>query len=178
VRQASSGEEALEEVRRARPDIIFLDIRMPGLGGVETLQRLQQEGGAASPRVVAVTASVLEHERGHYLEAGFDAFLGKPLRREQICACLAELLGVEFEYRAPTAEHAAPTGAPVVLPAPLLARLREAIAEQNATLLQEYLDELEGLGEREQNLAAPLRALLRDYDMDAMLEILGERDHE
>ena len=77
VVSVADGFEAIEAARRQELDIIFLDIRMPGIGGVETLERLLSEHGADAFKTVAVTASALAHQRQEYLEAGFDEPLDK-----------------------------------------------------------------------------------------------------
>ena len=61
VRQTDSGAGALAAVRQERPDLVLMDIHMPGLDGVETLRRLRQEHGSLP--VAAISASVMEHER-------------------------------------------------------------------------------------------------------------------
>ena len=58
-------------------------------------------------KVVAVSASTLEHERQHYLAAGFEEFLGKPVRVEELYRCLARVIGVQYEY-APVETQPAP----------------------------------------------------------------------
>ena len=175
VEEAASGAEALERARIQPPDIVFLDSRMPDMDGEETLTRLRQQGSAA--RVVVVTASVLGYGEEQFLRAGFDAFVGKPFRREQILNCLHQLLGValEREAAAPEMIDAAVAG-PYALPRALAQTLRETIEAQNATRVSDQLDQLETLGEGEQRLAGRLRELLRRYDMDGMLDLLNEVD--
>ena len=98
VALAADGLEAVEAVRRREPAILFLDIRMPGIDGVETLQRIVAGHGDQAFKKVAVTASALVHQRQQYLDAGFDDHVNKPFYKEEIYAVLAKLLSVEFEY--------------------------------------------------------------------------------
>ncbi|MBT4138043.1 MAG: response regulator, partial [Candidatus Latescibacteria bacterium] len=93
-----SGEKALHWVQLQMPDIVFMDIRMPGIDGDEALRRLIDRYGTDVPKVVAVTASVFEHQRQQYEAAGFDGFLDKPLRAEDVYAMMGNLLGIGFEY--------------------------------------------------------------------------------
>ena len=78
VRQVDSGAAALEAVEQERPDLVFMDIRMPGMDGAEALWRLRQQSGPRLP-VVAISASVLAHEQQRYLQSGFDGFSGQAL---------------------------------------------------------------------------------------------------
>jgi signal transduction histidine kinase/ligand-binding sensor domain-containing protein/ActR/RegA family two-component response regulator len=172
VRQAASGQEALEEARRALPDLVLMDVRMPGMGGIEAMRRLWAEHPRERLRIAAISASVLAHQKQEYLEAGFEAFLDKPFRREQLYECLRQLLGVEYEYEeeAPAAP-APPDWNQVRVPGGLLIRLREAARVYRVTELEEGLGELEKL-EGGRPLAEHLRGLSRQYDMKAIAVIL------
>ena len=173
--QAAGGAEALQLAPRLQPDIVFLDIRMPDMDGRETLARLRQQGETA--RVVAVTASVLGYGTDYFIELGFDAFVSKPYRSEEIAACLEQLLGVDLEEEeeTPATEEEIETG-PVALSAALASALRQAIEAQNATRVSTLLDQLEEIGRAERRLAERLREQLRQYDMDTMLDLLEEVD--
>jgi CheY-like chemotaxis protein len=170
--EAGSGPEALAQARRQPPDIVFMDIRMPGMSGAEALAQLRAQGTSA--RVVALTASVLGYDQEHFLGLGFDAFVGKPYRREEIAGCLERLLGVRLVAVAAAAPEERQAEVPLVLPGDLAQPLREAIAAQNATRVSALLDQLAALGEGERRLAERLREPLRRYDMDAMLELVQE----
>ena len=179
VRQAASGEEALALLREEGVDIVFMDIRMPGMNGIETKQRIWKEHGRESAKIVSVSASVLEHERQGFLETGFDDFLPKPFNRERVYGCMAELLGVDFIYEVEeTLEEEAPGLGKVQLPEELLEHLREAARYYSVTELEEYLDELEELGKEGKELAVHLRELSGQYDMEGILRLLGEVAHE
>jgi CheY-like chemotaxis protein len=95
---ADGGEQALELVRRRRPDLILMDCQMPGMDGVETVRRLRF-GGCTVP-VLGVTANVTAEKRAACGAAGFDDVLTKPIRLEQLERELAARLSA---LRAPTA---------------------------------------------------------------------------
>jgi CheY-like chemotaxis protein len=170
------GREAVEAVLAGRHDIAFLDIRMPVMGGVEAARKIWEEKGRDALKLVAISASVLEHERRGYLDAGFDGFIPKPFRAEQVYACLAELLGVEYEYGelAGVVEEAALDLEGISLPEDLFRRLRQAAEFSNVTELERTLDEVETLGPQAGRLAAHLRGLSQDFKMEAILGILEE----
>ncbi|MBI2502167.1 MAG: response regulator [Candidatus Latescibacteria bacterium] len=171
VRQASSGEEAVEAVRQGLPDLVFMDIRMEGMDGVEALRQLRAEHGALP--IAAISASVMQHQRQDYLKAGFDAFLEKPFRLEALYACLEQVLGVQWERTSSAA--AVPAAADfdgLRLPAALRARLRQAAEMHNVTALEGGLEQLAGLGAREGQLADRLGALVESLDLNGVLKIL------
>ena len=174
VHLAVNGAEAVEIGQRERPDIVFMDIRMPEMDGVEAMQRLLEDPGRDSVKVVAVSASTLEHERQHYLDAGFEEFIGKPVRIDQIYRCMAHLLGVEYEYAedAERAEEKPLELEKVTLPAELHDRLHAAATESNMTELRELMAEVEQLGEEGSGLAKHLRSFVGTFDIDAVLDAL------
>lgn len=91
---AINGRAALQCAERRRPDIVFLDLQMPVMGGMETIGRLrelQRERGQAPSRVVAFSASDDDVSRQQCADAGFDHYLVKPASHEEVLA----LLGAE-----------------------------------------------------------------------------------
>ncbi|HKH70106.1 MAG TPA: GAF domain-containing protein, partial [Vicinamibacterales bacterium] len=76
-RVAHNGEAGLNDLREYRPDIVILDIGMPGLDGYETCRRIRQEFGS-SLMVVALTGWGQERDKDHAMQAGFDVHLTKP----------------------------------------------------------------------------------------------------
>ena len=173
---AVNGRQALEVARQVQPDIVFMDIRMPEMDGMEAMQRLREEFPRTELKVVAVSASMLAHERQEYLEAGFDGFIGKPIRTEDVYRCLADLLRVEYDYAKTVSTTAAPSldleG--VCLPQELYERLKAAAEFYSITELRQGLDEVEQLGEEAGRLAAHLRELSQEFDMEKILAILDE----
>ena len=176
VSVAIDGEQALAQLRAAAFDITFLDIRMPGLDGLQVLERFRRDEAHSAVKIVAISASVLEHEQQTYLDAGFDAFIGKPFRFEELCQSLAELLAVEFEYNEEASVQDAsmePTDwSAVELSAELLDQLGKAAELYQLTELERCLREVEQQGAG--TLAAHLRALRQRHDMDGILTILKQ----
>lgn len=79
VTAAQSGEEGLRAARAEPPDLVLMDLQLPGIDGVETLQRLRRDSLAATVPVVAVTAFVMAEDRQRASLAGFDGYLEKPI---------------------------------------------------------------------------------------------------
>ena len=171
--EAEGGARALEMMRQRMPDILLVDIRMPQMGGQETMERLRAEHGVDAPKVVAVTASVLAHERQHYLELGFDAFLDKPLRTSVLYACLAQQLGVEFvvEKTSVDQQQEANDWRAATLPPELRVELADALDQRSVTRLRTAFEQLRS---EAPDLADHLEPLLRRYDMDGMKAALEQ----
>lgn len=91
VRMAVNGRAALELARAGRFDVIFMDLEMPVMGGIEAAQRiraLQAERGEARSVIAAFSAHDDEATREKCLQAGFDLYLAKPASREEVFAVL------------------------------------------------------------------------------------------
>jgi CheY-like chemotaxis protein len=77
IREAADGAAALEMVRAQPPDLVFLDLNIPGMTGADVLQNLKQDPATASVRVNIVTATG-EEERERVLSLGADEYFTKP----------------------------------------------------------------------------------------------------
>ncbi len=177
VQTAENGGEGLELIRRQMPDIVFLDIHMPSMDGPETLHYLFEEHGRNATVVIAVTASVFEHQQQGYLEAGFKGFLDKPLRAEKVYACLAEHLGVAYSFSEDEAAgeaDAAQDWSNLTLPPELYENLVSAVVNHSITQLRRHMATLEELGGEIQPLAAHLRELAQAFDIDGVKAVLDE----
>lgn len=94
---ASSGEECLKKAAENHYDMILLDHVMPGMDGVETLDRLRRMGGhLADIPVIALTANVMSGARERYLNAGFSDFIEKPIVPSKLEAALVQYLPSEL----------------------------------------------------------------------------------
>lgn len=82
VGQAGSGPEAVRSATRLRPDVLLLDLEMPGLNGVEVIQRLREQSSA--PRVVVLTAFDRDEQIVGAIRAGADGYLLKGAPREDV----------------------------------------------------------------------------------------------
>jgi two-component system cell cycle response regulator DivK len=92
VEEATTAEDALEFVEATLPDLVLMDIELPGIDGVEALRRLKSDPRTASIPVVAVTASVMPIERTEILRAGFDGYHSKPITVRELVSDVRALL--------------------------------------------------------------------------------------
>jgi len=77
--EATTGERAVELVFEHRPNLVLMDIQLPGIDGVEALDRLRADDRFTSVPVLALTAQAMEGDRERFLAAGFDGYLSKPV---------------------------------------------------------------------------------------------------
>ncbi|TMG46797.1 MAG: response regulator [Chloroflexi bacterium] len=79
VFEATTGEAAVATATKELPDLVLMDIQLPGIDGIEALRRIRADGKASRIPVVALTASVMADDRERFDKAGFDGFLAKPI---------------------------------------------------------------------------------------------------
>ncbi|OYT71007.1 MAG: hypothetical protein CFK52_09350 [Chloracidobacterium sp. CP2_5A] len=89
---ATSGARGIEAARAMSPDVVLLDIGMPGMDGFATFNALRVEPSLANIKIVALTAYTSASERERIARYGFDGFIPKPFRREQLVQALSEFL--------------------------------------------------------------------------------------
>jgi class 3 adenylate cyclase/CheY-like chemotaxis protein len=141
VAAASSGEQALDVLSKEHPDVVLLDILMPGMDGYEVCRRIRQEPGTAFLPVIMITASG-EEEKIRAIEAGADDFVSKPFDQAELLARVRSLVRIKRYHD--TIEHQA-----------------DELAGWNRELEQRVQDQIEQL-ERVSRLRRFLPAQLAD----------------
>jgi two-component system cell cycle response regulator DivK len=89
---ANDGPAGLQLARDRLPDLVLMDIQMPGMDGVAALRELRADPAIARIRVVALTALAMTGDRESLLAAGFDAYLAKPIRHQEFLAMIEQML--------------------------------------------------------------------------------------
>jgi two-component system cell cycle response regulator DivK len=89
---ATSGEEALPLAQREPPDLVVMDIGLPGMDGIAALRALRADPRTQDVPVIAVTASVMQTERVTIMQAGFDGYMGKPIHVRGFLALVQDTL--------------------------------------------------------------------------------------
>jgi two-component system cell cycle response regulator DivK len=92
VLEASQGQEALDIIAEAEPDLVLLDIEMPVMDGYGVLSELRRNPRFASVRVVAISANAMYRDREKALAAGFDAYVTKPIHVTSLRKQVEQLL--------------------------------------------------------------------------------------
>ena len=151
---ARSGAEALQKVCDEAPDLILLDILMPGMSGYEVAQRLRSDPSTRFLPIVMVTALGAQEEKVKAIEAGADDFLTKPVNQLELLARVKSLLRIK-EYHDTIQSQAA------------------ELAEWNKTLekrVRQQVQELERLARLRRFLAPQLAELIASDQHEQVLE--------
>jgi adenylate cyclase len=154
VATARSGAEALQKVGDEAPDLVLLDILMPGMSGYEVAQRLRADPSTQFLPIVMVTALGAQEEKVKAIEAGADDFLTKPVNQLELLARVKSLLRIK-EYHDTIQSQAA------------------ELAEWNKTLearVQQQVQELERLARLRRFLAPQLAEVIASDQYEQALE--------
>jgi adenylate cyclase len=154
VATARSGAEALQKVRDEAPDLVLLDIVMPGMSGYEVVQRLRDDPATRVLPVVMVTALGAQEEKVKAIEAGADDFLTKPVNQLELLARVKSLLRIKAYHDTIQSQAA-------------------ELAEWNRTLeerVQQQVQELERLARLRRFLAPQLAELIASDEHEQVLE--------
>ncbi len=90
--EVETGEESLRLAQDHRPSLILMDIRLPGIDGIEALKRLRADPGTRAIPVMAMTASIMTAGPEEMRAAGFDGYQSKPLQVKEFLAAVEQLL--------------------------------------------------------------------------------------
>lgn len=170
VREAADGEAALKLWEEWKPHLIFMDLRMPLLDGLEAASRIKAHPAGKQTVVVALTASAFEQDRAQMLAAGCDEFISKPFRQEQIYRCLQKHLGVRYTYTSVRAtRRKSGTLDPVArqqaasLSAEWRDRMRRAIIDGDVVTIEALIDQI---APEHAELATLLRQWAYDFEYE------------
>jgi PAS domain S-box-containing protein len=185
LKEAANGMEALDQWRRWRPQLIWMDARMQGMDGQETTRRIRDAEAKDPGRhtvIIALSANGLDEERSRASSAAYDDMLRKPFRETELWEILEKHLGARFVYQEDD-----------LLPMPLfdakaLAQLPDALRQPLAFALRRLdsaaVDQaIDGVAGVDARLASSLAAFAREFQYDQILAVLensaeGRRDGE
>lgn len=110
IKEATNGQEAIDHWQTWKPDLIFMDMRMPVMNGQDAVQQLraleQQHSHKTRTKVVALTASAFAEQRQEMLAAGCDDFICKPFKTLEILEKIAYHLDIDYLYEAASEQAA------------------------------------------------------------------------
>ena len=175
LREAVNGQEAVEQYKDWHPHLIWMDIRMPVMNGLEATRIIKENEEGNNIKIVALTAHALEEERLEILAAGCDDFIRKPYRDTEIFDALGKHLGVRFLYSKEVASATADQETTLdeeqlqKIPADLIEKLQEA------TLLldkEQCLQVAGMISDHNHELGKQLRRMVEELQYKQILTIL------
>jgi len=91
---ASNGQQALDLIKSDRPDLVFLDVMMPKMSGLEVCNTVKHELGMEDVYIIMLTAKGQEFDKQKGLDVGADLYMTKPFRPKEVLAKSREVLGL------------------------------------------------------------------------------------
>jgi PAS domain S-box-containing protein len=190
LREASNGREAIAIWETWQPHLIFMDLRMPVMDGLEATKQIRKYQNSPITKIISLSAGTLEEKRMAALEAGCDDFIHKPFKEADIFEMMSEHMGVRFVYDEPAAVpdinqtqvNVLNPDALADLPAEWLASLHQATfegdLEQMLVLIEQIRDQpLGGAGgNRHEHLANVLASLANNLRYKELLTLTQPRD--
>jgi len=176
VELAENGKIATEKVQTESYDLVFMDLRMPIMDGLQACVFIKNVLNKKNLKVVGLSASVYDYSTEQVQSSGFDDFLLKPFKTEEIIGCIDKLLTLEWEGESMDSSTSAISDEPdlsdIQIPHDLYASLKNAAEDFNLTHFSEILNELERTGQAGEGLATELNKHLKTYDFIAIQKIL------
>ena len=90
--EAITGEDGVRLAKERKPDLVLMDIQLPGINGIEAFRRIRGDAATRAIPVVALTASVTPTDRSAITAAGFDAFISKPISLKEFLDTVKRLV--------------------------------------------------------------------------------------
>ena len=90
--EAGTAEDGIKLAAEHKPDLILMDIQLPGMNGIDALGVLRADATTAAIPVIAVTASVMQQDRKLITDAGFDGYVGKPINLKEFLDAVSGML--------------------------------------------------------------------------------------
>jgi CheY-like chemotaxis protein len=177
IDEATNGKEAVEIFEQWHSDLIFMDIRMPVMDGLEATRRIKATDAGTHTKIIAVTAQVFEEERTQIMEVGCDDFIRKPYSNSEIFETLSKYLGLRFVYEEkPVVSHKEPVmelqpEQLAALPPELIRKLHQAVIGLDPERIQELTEQITSYNSA---VGGAIHRLASKFDFDHLIQILDE----
>lgn len=179
VRAAVNGKEAVDIFQKWHPDVIWMDIRMPIMDGLEAARRIRETEAGKSALIAAITAHAMAEDKEKILAAGCDDFVRKPFHEHEIFEVMSRHLGLSYVYESDSAEAetAGESGAELTpeqlsaLPADLSGQLYEAVLRLD---MERTLSLTEDIAVLDASVGRALGLLAKNLEYSRLLRLLEE----
>ncbi len=177
IREAVNGKEAIELFEQWHPDLIWMDIRMPVMDGLEATHRIKSTKEGAHTKIIAVTAQAMEEDKIRILQAGCDDFIRKPYREREIVDALTIHLGLRFVYEEKPEVPPEKSELELIpeqlkkVPSELVQKLHQAVIALDPEPIQKLTNEITHY---DQAIGGALQRLVKRFDYGRLLKFLDE----
>jgi signal transduction histidine kinase/ligand-binding sensor domain-containing protein/DNA-binding NarL/FixJ family response regulator len=184
VREAVDGQQAVDLFQQWRPDLIWMDIRMPVMDGLEATRRIKETEAGKYTVIAALTAHALEEEKERILASGCDDFVRKPFREHEIFDVMGKYLDLKYVYEE-SREKTLPVKSEVdlhpeqvaALPDQLLNQLQDAAIKLDRDRILSLIEQIKTI---DPHMAGELEAFAEKFALGPLLDLLekiGRAEH-
>ena len=175
--QAGSGQEAIEVYEKLKPHLVLMDLRMPGMDGLEAVRRIKK---IEHPSVIiSVSSSVLKENREKVIAAGCDDFIPKPFKESEIFDKIGKYLNIKYIYENADKKEMSESvknfseddlrNRLASLPPELIGKLEEAAELADLEKLDNVIKDI---AEKDTEIADALSGLVKDFKHDEILSLI------
>ncbi|MDO8249259.1 MAG: ATP-binding protein [Rhodoferax sp.] len=171
---AENGADALEKAKTLPPDLILMDLVMPGMDGLEATRRLRELPAFEDVPIIMLSASTSGGDQQRSLLSGANAFAAKPIERERLMAQIAHFLHLDLIHEPPRAVPVSGDGAAGAFAMPPQHEIEDLYRLARLGNMQDILrwaSHLDDLNERYRPFANQLRVLAKGYQSKAILNL-------
>ncbi len=177
IELAENGKIATEKVQAKDYDLVFMDLRMPIMDGLQACSFIKNVLSKKNLKVVGLSASVYDYSTEQVQKSGFDDFLLKPFKTEEIIGCIDKLLSLEWESEESYSQSPSTPKSDlsnIQIPEKLYINLKKSAEDFNLTQFSEALKELDQMGVDGRRLANEFIEYLKTYDFISIQQVLEE----
>ncbi|MEH1982331.1 MAG: ATP-binding protein [Nostoc sp.] len=178
LKEAENGQEAIAIWQQWQPHLIWMDMRMPVLNGIEATQYIKAQPNGNSTTIIALTASSLEEERSAILAVGCDDFMRKPYRDYEILYAMEKHLGVRYVYEeTDNLQHQPPQPSTIVQlqPSDLKVMSAEWLTEFHAAATtgreKRLIALIQQIPDQQSAMVKTLNELVDNFEFDTLIEL-------
>lgn len=182
VKEAINGADAVRIHCQWQSHLIFMDIRMPIMNGVEAAKKIRSINGVKQPAIIALTSHAFEKEKKLVMSSGFDDFISKPYDENHLFEVISKHIDVKYHYAVKTNAEGINVDHEVLhsqlnydaiksLPNDLLEKLKVAATACDMELINRIIEEI---GRTDNTLADRLKVLSHNYQYDKLIETISD----
>lgn len=174
---AENGQQAIQAYLKFKPDLIFMDKRMPEVDGIAAAQSIRQLEGGGNVIIIAITASAFDDIKKNINDGTFNDYIQKPYSSKEIYSCLRKHLNLKFVYAKPAEKSLSSSSNTLKEISNLTEQtkidLRLAVTELN---IDKTLSAIENVKKENEALSIYLTTLIDDFDFSSFKSLLNADD--